>query len=182
MEIVRTDIPDVLVLQPRVFRDERGFFMESYNRVRWAEHGVDADFVMDAHSRSGQWVLRGMHYQRHNTQGKLLRVLSGAIYDVAVDLRRSSPTFGRWVGAELSAENFRQIWVPPGFAHGFLTLTEDVQVAYKCTNFYSPEHERTLAWNAPEVGIRWPLPEGVVPQLSDKDQRGATLADADTFD
>lgn len=182
MNVTRTSIPDVLVLEPRVFDDARGHFFESHNRAVFAAAiGSDPDFVQDNHSRSRKGVLRGLHYQIQQPQGKLVRVVSGAIFDVAVDLRRQSPTFGQWVGVELTSENFRQMWVPSGFAHGFLVLSESADVTYKTTDYYAPEHERCLRWDEPSVGIAWPKVEtGFV--LSAKDRLGVSLADADLFD
>lgn len=181
MKVTRTSIPDVLIIEPRVFADPRGHFFESYNRAAFAEAtGVDTQFVQDNQSRSGKGVLRGMHYQIRQAQGKLVRVSAGRIFDVAVDLRRESPTFGQWVGAELSAEDFRQIWVPPGFAHGFLVLSEWAEVLYKTTDYYAPAHERCLRWDDPQVGVAWPL-EGRQPLLSAKDAAGVSLADAECF-
>lgn len=184
MNVVRTDIPDVLILEPRVFGDERGFFFESYNDKVFRETlGLEPRFVQDNHSRSGRGVLRGLHYQVQQAQGKLVRVVSGAVFDVAVDLRRSSPTFGRWVGAELSAQNKRQLWIPPGFAHGFLVLSEAADFLYKTTDYYAPEHERTVAWDDPAIGIEWPLSQldGTSVQLSQKDRQGAALGEAEVF-
>lgn len=181
MKVTETALPGVLVLEPKVFGDARGFFLESYNRARFAEAtGVDVDFVQDNHSRSACGVLRGLHYQIRQPQGKLVRVVSGAVFDVAVDLRRSSPTFGRWAGVELSAENQRQLWVPPGFGHGFLVLSETADFLYKTTDYYAPEHERGVAWNDPAIGVAWPL-DGA-PQLSAKDAAACLLADAEVFD
>jgi dTDP-4-dehydrorhamnose 3,5-epimerase len=181
LEIQRLAIPDVVLLRPKLFGDHRGFFLESWNRKSFAAAGLDLDFVQDNHSRSARNTLRGLHYQLEQTQGKLVRVTSGAVFDVAVDLRRSSPTFGRWVGEELSEANNRILWVPPGFAHGFLVLSESADFQYKCTNYYAPAHERTLLWNDPALDIEWPLPAGVTPLLAAKDAAGALLGDADTF-
>jgi dTDP-4-dehydrorhamnose 3,5-epimerase len=182
MKAIPTTIPDVLILEPKVFRDARGFFLESHNRAAFAEVvGVDPDFVQDNHSRSARGVLRGLHYQIRQAQGKLVRVLSGAIFDVAVDLRRGSPTFGRWAGAELTGDNFRQMWVPPGFAHGFLVLSESADVHYKTTDYYAPAAERCLQWNDPALGIEWPQVEGG-PLLSQKDQQGQPLSQAELFE
>ena len=181
MKAVRTALPEVLVIEPKVFGDARGFFLESFNRRAFAEAtGLDLDFVQDNHSRSGQGVLRGLHYQLRQPQGKLVRVPRGEVFDVAVDVRRSSPTFGRWVGEVLSEENQRQMWVPPGFAHGFLVLSESADFLYKTTDYYAPEHERCIAWDDPAIGIQWP--QGVAPKLSEKDRRGASLAGAEVFD
>lgn len=181
MEIQPLAIPDVLLIRPRVFGDHRGFFLESWNRLRFAEAGLDLDFVQDNHSRSGKHILRGLHYQLQNSQGKLVRVVSGAVFDVAVDLRRSSPTFGRWVGAELSEANHHMLWVPPGFAHGFLVLSEAADFQYKCTNYYVQADEHCILWNDPGIAIEWPLPAGVSPLLSAKDAAGLTLSAAATF-
>ena len=179
MNVIETRLSDVLILEPRVFGDERGFFMESYNRQRFAELGLPTEFVQDNHSRSARNVLRGLHYQIRQPQGKLVRVVRGAVYDVAVDLRRDSPTFGRWEGVELTEENKRMLWIPPGFAHGFLVLSDYADFLYKTTDFYAPEHERCLLWNDPEVGIAWPL-QGE-PILSAKDKVGRTLAQAEVY-
>ncbi len=181
MNVIRTEIPDVLILEPKVFGDHRGFFMESFNaRVFREATGVQADFVQDNHSRSARGVLRGLHYQIRKPQGKLVRVVRGSVFDVAVDLRRSSPTFGRWVGTELSEDNKRQFWVPPGFAHGFVVTSDSADFLYKTTEYYAPEHERCVAWNDATVGIQWPA--GIQPVLSEKDQRGAALGQAEVFD
>jgi dTDP-4-dehydrorhamnose 3,5-epimerase len=181
MEFVPTRVPDVVLVKPRVFGDARGFFLESWKDTTFSAAKLPTTFVQDNHSRSGQWILRGLHYQVKNTQGKLVRVTRGAVYDVAVDMRRASPTFGQWVGAELTEENHHMLWVPPGFAHGFLTLTETVDFLYKCTDLYAPEHERVLRWDDPTVGIVWPLPAGVTPQLSARDAKGAAFGDAETL-
>lgn len=179
MNVIETSLPGVLILEPRVFGDARGFFMESYNRRVFAELGLPTDFVQDNHSRSARGVLRGLHYQIQKPQGKLVRVVRGAVYDVAVDLRRSSPTFGRWVGVELSEANQRMLWIPPGFAHGFLVLSDCADFLYKTTDFYAPEYERCLAWNDPAIGIAWPL-DGE-PVLSAKDRAGKLLAEAEVY-
>lgn len=181
MEIERLTIPDVVLLRPKVFGDQRGFFLESWNRKVFADAGLGLDFVQDNHSRSVRHTLRGLHYQMQHTQGKLVRVVSGAVFDVAVDLRRSSATFGRWAGAELSEFNNRMLWVPPGFAHGFLVLSESADFQYKCTDYYAPAHERTLLWNDPDVGIDWPIPAGVTPLLASKDAAGVRIQVAETF-
>jgi dTDP-4-dehydrorhamnose 3,5-epimerase len=180
MNVIATDITEVLVFEPRVFRDERGFFMESYNRRTAAEMGLTREFVQENHSHSLRNVLRGLHYQVGRPQGKLLRVVSGAIWDVAVDLRRSSATFGRWVAAEISEENNKIIWIPEGFAHGFLVLSESADVLYKTTDYYSPRDERSIIWNDPQLGIRWPVDGGVI--LSAKDRTAVQLRDADLFE
>lgn len=182
MNVTPTAIPDLLLLEPRVFRDGRGSFFESYNRsVFAAATGLEVDFVQDNQSRSGPGVLRGLHYQIRQPQGKLVRVAAGAIFDVAVDLRRGSPTFGRWAGAELSSENFRQMWVPAGFAHGFLVLGgEAADVIYKTTDYYAPAHERCLRWNDPEIAIEWPPIVGE-PVLSPKDVQGMLLPECELF-
>ena len=178
----RTPIPDVWLLEPRVFGDARGFFLESYNQRDFeAATGRQAKFVQDNHSRSQHGVLRGLHYQIHQPQGKLIRVIEGRIFDVTVDLRRSSPHFGCWTGVVLSAENRHQLWIPEGFAHGFLVLSETADVLYKATDYYAPEHERCLAWDDPTVGVDWPL-AGNQPLLSAKDQAGRALAECEVFD
>ncbi|HET7546914.1 MAG TPA: dTDP-4-dehydrorhamnose 3,5-epimerase [Usitatibacter sp.] len=180
MKAIPTAIPEVVVLEPQVFGDARGFFFESWNRRAFAQAvGRDWEFVQDNHSASARGVLRGLHYQVRQPQGKLVRVVAGEVYDVAVDLRRASPTFGRWVGERLSAENHRMLWVPPGFAHGFLVLSDRAEFLYKATDYYAPQHERTLLWNDPALGIAWPL-EGE-PLLKPKDAAGAPLAQAETF-
>ena len=179
MEKIDTDIPDVFMIAPKVFGDERGFFMESYNRHTMAELGIELDFVQDNHSRSARGVLRGLHYQIQQPQGKLVRVVGGKVFDVAVDLRRFSPTFGRWVGMTLSAENKRMAWIPPGFAHGFYVLSEYAEFLYKTTDYYAPEHERSLLWNDPAIGVEWPL--AGEPILSDKDRKGLPLSDAEVY-
>ncbi|HTP63186.1 MAG TPA: dTDP-4-dehydrorhamnose 3,5-epimerase [Burkholderiales bacterium] len=181
MKVERASIPDVLVLEPKVFGDARGFFFENYNRRTFAAAtGLDVEFVQDNHSRSVRHVLRGLHYQIRQPQGKLVRVSAGEIWDVAVDLRRGSPSFGKWAAAKLDAESHRMLWIPPGFAHGFAVLSESADVLYKATDFYAPEHERTLLWNDPALGISWPLPGE--PVMTDKDRRGTPLARAETFD
>ncbi|WP_296265256.1 dTDP-4-dehydrorhamnose 3,5-epimerase [Pseudomonas sp. UBA6562] len=182
MQAVRLAIPEVVLLTPKVFGDDRGFFYESFNaRAFEAATGVNPDFVQDNHSRSSKHVLRGLHYQLPpHAQGKLVRVVQGEVFDVAVDIRRSSPTFGQWVGAHLSAENHNQLWIPPGFAHGFITLSDTAEFLYKTTDFYSTHSERCIAWNDPQIGIDWPA--DCVPLLSGKDQQGLPLAQADVFD
>ncbi len=181
MTITPTKIPDVFIIEPKVFGDERGFFFESFNQKNFTEKtGITSEFVQDNHSRSVQGVLRGLHYQIQHTQGKLLRVIAGEIFDVAVDMRKSSPNFGEWVGCILSAENKRQFWVPPGFAHGFLVTSDIAEVLYKTTDYYAPNYERSLLWNDPDVGIDWPL-NGITPILSVKDQAGQPLKTAEFF-
>jgi len=180
VNVVRTAIPEVLVLEPRVFGDARGWFYESYNRRAFEQAtGIDVEFVQDNISRSGRNVLRGLHYQIRQPQGKLVRVLAGKIWDVAVDIRRSSPHFGKWVGLELSGDDRRAIWVPPGFAHGFIAISEHAEVQYKTTDYYAPEHERTIRWDDPALAIAWP--KTGEPILNDKDRRGASLAEAETY-
>lgn len=180
MNILETSIKDLLIIEPRVFGDDRGFFLESWNRKVFAELGLDLDFVQDNHSRSSRGVLRGLHFQNPNPQGKLVRVIAGRAWDVAVDLRKSSPTFGKWEGLELSADNKRMFWVPPGFAHGFVALEDGTDFVYKCTEYYDPANEHSLLWNDPAVGIDWPL-EGLKPQLSPKDAEAKTLAEIEPF-
>jgi dTDP-4-dehydrorhamnose 3,5-epimerase len=175
MKVIPTALPGVLLIEPRVFGDDRGFFMETYNEARFAEHGIAGNFVQDNHSRSASRVLRGLHFQEPNGQGKLLRVTQGSIFDVAVDVRRGSPTFGKWFGAELNEENKLQIWIPPGFAHGFWVLRDDTDVLYKCTALYDPSSERSILWNDPEIGIEWPRGQ---PILSEKDRTAPRLAEA----
>ncbi|MHC3750438.1 dTDP-4-dehydrorhamnose 3,5-epimerase [Stutzerimonas stutzeri] len=180
MKVVETSIPDVLIIEPKVFGDERGFFYESFNAAAFeAATGLKRQFVQDNHSKSQRGVLRGLHYQIQQPQGKLVRVVAGEVFDVAVDLRKSSPSFGRWFGTHLSAQNQRQLWIPEGFAHGFVVLSESAEFLYKTTDYYAPEHERSLLWNDPELGIQWPIDEA--PQLSAKDQAGKLLRDAELF-
>lgn len=180
MKVKPTAIPDVLILEPKVFGDERGFFLESFNQKAFNEAtGNNHQFVQDNHSRSTKGVLRGLHYQIHQTQGKLVRVACGAVFDVAVDIRTGSPTFGQWVGEELSSANNRQLWVPPGFAHGFLVLSETADFLYKTTNYYAPEYERCILWNDPTLSIQWPA--AIEPVLSSKDKMGISLIKAETF-
>lgn len=181
MKVIETAIPGLLILEPKVFGDARGFFMESYNAKAFQDAtGLDVNFVQDNHSRSGKGVLRGLHYQIEQAQGKLVRVTRGSVFDVAVDLRKSSPTFGKWVGVELSEENSRQLWIPPGFAHGFLVTSDSADFLYKTTDYYAPQFERSLAWNDPTVGVEWPL-AGAAPLLSAKDIAGKPLAECETF-
>lgn len=180
MNVVRTEIPDVLIIEPKVFGDARGFFFESFNlRFFAAATGLSPTFVQDNHSRSGKNVLRGLHYQIRQPQGKLVRVVTGEVFDVAVDLRKNSPTFGKWAGSTLSAENKRMLWVPEGFAHGFLVLSDSADFIYKTTDYYAPEHERCIIWNDPTIGIAWPL--AGQPILADKDKTGKLLVEAETF-
>ena len=181
MEFIPTAVPDVILIKPHMFGDERGFFMETWEQRKFAEVGLPWQFVQDNHSRSAKYTLRGLHYQIMQPQGKLVRVIVGEVFDVVVDLRRSSRTFGQWVGTTLSAENKQQLWVPPGFAHGFLALSETADFVYKCTDYYAPQHERTLIWNDPQIDIDWPLPPGVAPRLSDKDRAGSLLREAETY-
>ena len=183
MKATETALPGVFVIEPAVFGDDRGFFMESFNAAKFSElTGTDVDFVQDNHSRSSANVLRGIHYQIEYAQGKLVRVTEGAVFDVAVDLRRSSPCFGQWYGVELSAENKKQLWVPAGFGHAFLVLSESADFLYKTTDYYHPESERSILWNDPEIGIEWPLASGVEPRLSGKDAVASILADAEVYD
>lgn len=182
LSITRTAIPDAMIIEPKVFGDARGFFLESFNQKAFADAtGLDLQFVQDNHSRSARGVLRGLHYQIRQPQGKLVRVVRGCVFDVAVDLRKQSATFGKWVGVELSEDNHRQFWVPPGFAHGFVVLSESADFLYKTTDYYAPQFERTIAWNDPEIGIEWPRME-VAPLLSAKDQAGASLSTAELFE
>ena len=178
MKVTPTALPDVKLVEPRVFADDRGFFFESWNQRALAAQGIDAQFVQDNHSRSRHGVLRGLHYQVEHPQGKLVRVVAGEVFDVAVDLRRSSPTFGRHVAIALSADDRRMLWVPPGFAHGFVVVSEHAEFLYKTTDYWFPEHERTLLWNDPALGIAWPLAH---PQLASKDAQGTPLASADVY-
>jgi len=181
MRVTPTVIPDVLMVEPRVFGDERGFFFESWNRREFERNGIGCDFVQDNHSKSARGILRGLHYQTEHAQGKLVRVIAGEVFDVAVDLRRSSPSFGRWVGAYLSAENRHMLWIPAGFAHGFYVTSESAEFVYKCTDYYFPEHEVALRWDDPQLGIDWPLIAGEKPLLSAKDARGLSFADAPVY-
>jgi len=180
MEVQKTEIPDLLLLKPKVFGDARGFFMESYNDRFFKELGISHSFVQDNHSSSSKGILRGLHYQIGSPQGKLVRVVRGAVFDVAVDMRKSSKTFGKWVGVELSEENKQLFWIPPGFAHGFLVLSERADFLYKTTDFYSPKDERCLLWNDPTLNIHWPL-FGEEPILSDKDRKGSLLGEAEIY-
>ena len=180
MKVLATEIPGVLIIEPRVFGDERGFFFESFNLRRWREQtGLATEFVQENHSRSTRGVLRGLHYQIEQAQGKLVRVISGEVFDVAVDLRRSSPTFGRWTGVHLSADNKRQFWVPEGFGHGFVVLSDAAEFLYLTTDYYAPEHERAIIWNDPDLAISWPFPGE--PLLSAKDAAAPRFRDAEVY-
>ena len=181
MQVVQTAIPDLLILEPKVFGDDRGFFFESFNQQTFQNlTGVNAQFVQDNHSKSSTNVLRGLHYQIEQAQGKLVRVTAGEVFDVAVDIRRQSATFGKWVGVLLSAENKRQLWVPPGFAHGFVVLKDNTEFLYKTTDYYAPQHERCIRWDDPTIGIEWPMTQA--PILSGKDQLGLALSEAEVFE
>lgn len=180
MKVVDTAIPEIKILEPKVFGDDRGFFLESWNKRTLAAIGVDLDFVQDNHSRSAKGVLRGLHFQKPNPQGKLVRVASGRVWDVAVDIRRSSPSFGQWVGVELSAANKRMLLIPEGFAHGFLSLEDDTDFLYKCSGYYDPAHEHSLLWEDPTIAIEWPT-DGIEPQLSAKDKAGKPLNEIETY-
>jgi dTDP-4-dehydrorhamnose 3,5-epimerase len=181
MKIIETNIPDLKVIEPKVFSDDRGYFLETWNAQGFAQAGLNWTFVQDNQSKSRRNVLRGLHYQIQSPQAKLVRVVTGAIYDVAVDLRRGSPTFGQWAGAELSETNHRMMLIPVGFAHGFLSLRDETQLVYKCTDFYASQHERTIMWNDPELAIAWPLVGGQQPIVSSKDAMGRALKEADVF-
>jgi len=182
MQIIDTKLDSVKIIEPNVFGDDRGFFLESWNRQSFEDNGLPGSFVQDNHSRSSQGVLRGLHYQLKNPQGKLVRVTQGEVYDVAVDMRRSSSQFGQWVGVLLSESNKRQLWVPPGFAHGFYVVSASADFQYKCTDYYAPEFERSLLWNDETVGIEWPVIEGSAPNLAAKDEAGKPLEQCDTYD
>ncbi|MFM5026087.1 dTDP-4-dehydrorhamnose 3,5-epimerase [Aeromonas caviae] len=182
MKIIETKIPDVKLIEPKVFGDQRGFFMETWNEKAFREAGISATFVQDNHSRSVKNTLRGLHYQIKQPQGKLVRVTRGEVFDVAVDLRTNSPTFGQWVGEYLSEENNRMLWVPPGFAHGFLVTSDTADFQYKCTDFYAPQYERSIHWADEELGINWPLKHGETPLTSKKDEEGLPFASADRYD
>jgi dTDP-4-dehydrorhamnose 3,5-epimerase len=181
MQITDTTLEDVKVLRPKVFGDARGFFMETFRDSEFRETVADVTFVQDNHSRSGNGVLRGLHYQIRQPQGKLVRVISGEVFDVAVDIRKSLPEFGRWAGAVLSAENKEMLWVPPGFAHGFYVMSDQAEFVYKCTEYYAPEYERVILWNDPAIGIDWPLSGSDLPLLSPKDENGVLLKNAEVF-
>jgi dTDP-4-dehydrorhamnose 3,5-epimerase len=182
MKVIPTIIPDVLIIEPRVFGDDRGFFLESWNHHTFAQAGLHQNFVQDNHSLSSLGTLRGLHYQLKHTQGKLVRVTHGEVYDVAVDVRRSSPHFGKWVGVTLSAENKQMLWVPPGFAHGFYVVSATAEFMYKCTDFYDPASEQAIAWDDPAIGIQWPLVPGAPVLLSAKDKLGKRLKDAEVLE
>jgi dTDP-4-dehydrorhamnose 3,5-epimerase len=181
MKFTPTEIPDVVMIELQAFADDRGFFMETYQSERFAQAGISAVFVQDNHSASHQGTLRGLHYQIRQAQGKLVRVISGEIFDVAVDLRRSSPYFGKWVSTHLSVENKRQIWIPPGFAHGYYVLSDQAEIVYKASGLYAPQWERTLLWSDPAIGIQWPLIPGTSPVLSAKDSAGLPLEEAEVY-
>ena len=182
MEFIPTSLPEVVRIEPKVYGDERGFFMEVFRSEQFVKSGINSHFVQDNHSGSTQGILRGLHYQIKHVQGKLVRVVAGHVFDVAVDLRRSSPTFGQWIGQHLSAQNKLQMWIPEGFAHGFYVLSDWAEVVYKVTDYYAPQWECTLLWNDPDVGIDWPLMSGEHPILSAKDAEGASIKEADLFD
>ena len=181
MEFEPTSIPEVVLIRPKVFGDPRGYFFESWEERKFAAAGLEVKFVQDNHSRSARNILRGLHYQIQQAQGKLVRVVTGAVFDVAVDIRRSSSTFGQWVGMTLSEENHHMLWVPPGFAHGFLVLSESADFLYRCTDFWAPSHERAIAWNDPDLNIAWPLPGGAQPVLSAKDAVARSFREAEYF-
>ena len=181
MNIVKTAIDGVVIIEPAVFGDERGFFQESWNKSTFGEYGLPTEFVQDNHSRSAQGILRGLHYQTRHTQGKLVRVTAGSVYDVVVDLRPGSSTWGHWVGVELSDANHRMLWVPEQFAHGFYVLSESADFLYKCTDYYAPDYEQSIRWDDPDISIDWPLVEGQPPTVSEKDRNGVTLTDAPGF-
>ena len=182
LQVTSTAIHDVLIIEPKVFGDERGWFTESFNAQDFAQAtGLTVDFVQDNQSFSKQWTLRGLHYQLEQSQGKLVRVVAGSVFDVAVDIRKSSPTYGKWVGAELSAQNHKQMWIPPGLAHGFLVLSESAEFLYKTTDYYHPQSEACLVWNDPTVGVQWPLPAGINPNMNAKDLNGLAWDTAPKF-
>jgi dTDP-4-dehydrorhamnose 3,5-epimerase len=181
LKIIPTSIPDVILIEPKVFADERGFFLESYQKRKFQEIGIDAEFVQDNHSKSCRGTLRGLHYQLQQPQGKLVRVIAGEVFDVAVDIRKHSPTFGHWVGDILSAENKRMLWVPPGFAHGFYVTSPEAEMLYKATDYYAPQWERSILWSDPEIGIEWPI-NGGLPILSARDTVGKFLSESEVFE
>lgn len=182
MQFIPTKIPDVMVIEPKIFGDERGFFMELRHNQKFAQAGIHFDFVQDNTSRSQQGVLRGLHYQIKQPQGKLVRVLAGEVFDVAVDLRRNSPTFGQWVGVILTGDSYRQLWIPPGFAHGFYVLSQYADFTYSCTDYYTPQYERTIIWNDPDIGVEWPLLGDQLPNLSPKDAMGILFKDSEIYE
>ncbi len=182
MEFQSTELPEVVAIRPKVYRDARGYFYESWRADAFAAAGIEAQFVQDNHSHSVRHTLRGLHYQIQHAQGKLVRVVRGAVYDVAVDMRRSSPRFGHWVGLTLSDENHTMLWVPPGFAHGYLALTDEIDLLYKCTDFYSPQDERAVRWNDARLGVHWPLPPDAAPILAPKDAAAPLFIEAEYFD
>ena len=182
MEFIPSDIPEVILVKPQVFGDHRGFFMETWQREHFAENGIDVDFVQDNHSKSSKGILRGLHYQLIQPQGKLVRVVAGCVFDVAVDLRRHSPTFGEWVGYELSEENRQMLWVPPGFGHGFYVMSEMAEFVYKCTDYYAPEYEACVRWDDPQLNVDWHLVDNKQPVLSEKDAKATLFAEARVFE
>lgn len=182
MNLIPTSLPEVFLIEPKIFEDERGFFFESFQKQKFAEAGISFDFVQDNHSRSQQGTLRGLHYQIQQAQGKLVRVIAGEIFDVAVDIRKSSPTFGQWAGDYLSSENKKMLWVPPGFAHGFYVTSPYAEVLYKATDYYAPQWERSILWDDLEIGIDWPLVNGTKPILAPKDKAGTPLKNADVYE
>ena len=181
MNVINTKIPDVKIIEPQIFGDDRGHFFVPWGEKQFAEQGLDYTFVQDNHSRSAQGILRGLHYQIKQPQGKLVRVVTGSVYDVAVDIRKQSPTFGQWVGVELNDKNHRMLWVPPGFAHGFYVISEYADFLYKCTDHYAPEYERCIMWNDADLAIDWPLVDAKEPLFSEKDKEGSSFANADIF-
>ena len=182
MKYTKLKIPDIVLIQPQIFGDHRGFFMETFRDDKFRENVTDITFVQDNHSKSNQGILRGLHYQIKQPQGKLVRVLSGKVFDVAVDIRKSSPFFGRWTGITLSAENKKMLWIPPGFAHGFYVISREAEFVYKCTNYYAPEYERSILWNESSIAVDWPIIPGTSPILSQKDKLGSTLENAEVFE
>jgi dTDP-4-dehydrorhamnose 3,5-epimerase len=181
MKYTPLTIPDVVLMEPSVFGDHRGFFMETFRQDDFSKNVAPVTFVQDNHSKSSQGILRGLHYQIRQSQGKLVRVTSGTVFDVAVDIRKSSAFFGQWAGAVLSDENRHMLWVPPGFAHGFYVISNEAEFSYKCTDYYAPEHERSILWSDPDINIDWPIPDDATPVLSDKDKKGMLLKNAETF-
>ncbi len=181
MKFSATHIPDIIVIEPVVYEDSRGFYMDTWQEEKYADAGIDANFVQDSHSRSSFGALRGLHYQVSRAQGKLVRVIQGEVFDVAADIRKSSPTYGQWVGEVLSADNRRLLWIPPGFAHGFLVLSESADFEYRLTDFYAPQHQRTISWDDPDLAIKWPLADGQKPLLSEKDRAGVFLNNAEVY-